>query len=114
MKDRVHCIDRRFVKPRMPACDHLVENDSEREQVAARVDFLPEDLLWRHVSNGSHNLPGSAHARARGSKGASPRNLFCQTKIQHFYIAIEANHDVGRFEIAVMPTLCAARSASRT
>ena len=42
----------------MLACQHLVENDSEREQVAPLIDFLSQDLLRRHICNGSQDLTG--------------------------------------------------------
>ena len=35
---------------------HFAQNDAEREQVAALIYFLPQDLLRRHVSNCAEDL----------------------------------------------------------
>ena len=59
VKNRVQRIHRRLARPRMLACQHLVENDPECEQVTPLIDFLPEDLLRRHIGDGSHDLPGT-------------------------------------------------------
>jgi hypothetical protein len=40
----------------------LVEEDAEAEEVRARVDLLPLDLLGCHVRGAAEHLPGRSHA----------------------------------------------------
>lgn len=37
----------------------LAEDDPQREDVAAGIDGLALDLLWRHVAEGCHDFVGS-------------------------------------------------------
>ena len=42
---------------RRPAAEHLVERGPQREDVGARVDRLPADLLGGHVARGAQHGP---------------------------------------------------------
>src|ERR1019366_7313187 len=88
----------------MTPVQHLVQNDSDSEEVAAPIDLLTEDLLRRHIGDGPDNLSGNTKARGRHVSGTGPaagRNPLGQTEVQNLYVAVSADHDVGGLEIAV-------------
>src|SRR3990172_334084 len=64
-------------KERLSPRDHLVENASKREDVAARVQRLPLRLLRGHLGHGSQNesLSRPQHPESKvGASDASPRS----------------------------------------
>ena len=68
VEDCVHRFHRRGARPRMPSSQHFMKDDSEREQVAPRIDVVPLDLFRRHVGQCSDDLPGptDVHSRPAG------------------------------------------------
>ena len=83
------------------SADELVEHDAEREDVAARVHGLAEDLLGGHVRRGSvrRRVVGSierGRERLLG-QGRTP----CDPEVEDFHVAAGAGHDVGGLDVAV-------------
>ncbi len=54
-----------WAPPRMPPGQHFIEDDAEREQVAALVDALSLDLFGGHVGDGAQHLARSAEIQRR-------------------------------------------------
>jgi hypothetical protein len=50
---------------------HLVEDDAEREEIAASVDFLAADLFGRHIGNGANRCAGASEVFLSGAFGGS-------------------------------------------
>src|SRR5579871_3550489 len=97
----------------MASAEHFIQNDPEREEIPPMVRLLPLDLLRRHVCHRSHNLPWNTQSRpirVSGLPYARGRHPFRQSKVQDFYIAIETNHDVRRFQIPMNDAPCMRRS----
>ena len=44
----------------MLPCQHFIEDDAKREQVAAPIGVLPQDLLRRHIGDRADDLPRPA------------------------------------------------------
>src|SRR5579883_1248933 len=98
-------LGRHLMRPWMLAGDHFVKNNSECEKVAARIQFLAKNLFRRHVGNGSDNPSGNRASRRnrviRLPRSAQAANPLREPKVQYLHIAVETDHDVGGFEIAV-------------
>src|SRR5260370_17480969 len=89
---------------------HLVEHDTEGEQVCAGIEFLAEGLLGRHVRHsaqcraragvlaGVRARHGDALASLRGNPG---RNQLGQAEIENLGVAAGGNEDVGRLDVPV-------------
>src|SRR5579883_917265 len=93
----------------MSACDQFVEDDTKRKQIAPRIHFSAEDLLRRHIGGCSHDAPRSGCCnRIVGA----PRDwdTFGESKIEYLHITVEADHDVGRLQVAVDDS-CGVRGA---
>ena len=83
----------------------LVDQDAEREQIAARIDRLAADLLRRHVRHRAHDLPraeiGFTVAAWVSAGSTSERGQLGETEVQHLDAALARHHHVRRFQIAV-------------
>ena len=88
---------------RVPARSHLVEQDSEREEVGARVDRESLGLLGRHVGHGAEQMPGARDAVGGEGLGARVDGLgeLGESEIEDLDAALAVEHHVGRFEVAV-------------
>ena len=42
------------------ACAHLIKSRAEREKIRARIEWLTQSLLWRHVRQCSYHFPGAS------------------------------------------------------
>ena len=60
LQDRIERLDGRLTREGALSRDHLVEHDTQREEIGAPIDLLSSDLLRRHVASRSHD-----HARIR-------------------------------------------------
>jgi hypothetical protein len=59
IQDRIKHRACRVPSKRKPARTHFVEHRAEREQVGASLEFLPANLLGRHISDGSQRTAGT-------------------------------------------------------
>jgi hypothetical protein len=76
-----------------PPGEQIVEEDSQRVDVGARVRLQAANLLGRHVLKRSHHVAESREAvRAEGAGDA---------KIHHLHHVGVGEHDVGALEVAV-------------
>jgi hypothetical protein len=77
---------------------HLVDEDAERKDVAARVDRISHQLLGRHVGERADDL-----ALARLLDAWQPRRLdvLGEAEVEHLHAAVGADHDIGRLEVAM-------------
>jgi len=90
---------------------HLVEHDTEGENVAARVEVPALRLLGRHVGDRSDGRAGARQlllARDRGRErgvGALPpalaRDQLGEAEVEHFRLAPRGHEDVGGLDVAV-------------
>ena len=94
------------------ARDHLVKHNPKTENVAARINLPATGLFGRHVLHCAHHQAGG-NVHVLGSSRLRRRLLlfgeFGQTKIQHLYVAVVAQHDVFRLDVA-MDDSCFVRS----
>ena len=70
----------------------LVEDDAEGEEVAAPIELLAPHLLRRHVGRRAEDLAGDGLGR--------PAELG-DAEVHHLGLAVVANEDVGRLDVAV-------------
>ena len=91
--DLVH--HRLAARPRRTASagDHLVEHDAEREDVAAGVELVAEDLLRATCSR---------RADAGAGLGEVAEALVARdAEVHQLHAALARHHDVGRLDVAV-------------
>ncbi len=86
------------------AAQQLEQGAAERIDVGADIDAAAVGhLLGRHVIGCAQRLTGGGHAGLFDFVPLPPR----QPKVQQFYIAAAAEHDVRRFDVAVHKPLLA-------
>ncbi len=73
--------------------DHLVEDDAEREQIAALIELVRLTLLGRQVRDLAHDRPGL------GLRVAVAR--FRDAEVEDLHGAVEADHQVRRRDVAM-------------
>src|SRR5882757_5509086 len=73
--------------------EKLVEDDSERKDVGALVDFGGESLLGRHVLHGSDDVAGLGEAVVIDGAG--------KAEVHNENAAAGFTHDVLRLEVAM-------------
>lgn len=80
-----------------------MQDDSERKDVGAMVDFATGDLFRRHVGGSSHDHACLRQARGseRGVAGEFGADVFGETEIEDLDAAVGFHHHVGGFQIAV-------------
>jgi hypothetical protein len=87
--------------------DHLVEHDAQAPHVGAGIDRRAAQLLGRHVTDGAGHRAGVG---AEGGEGlvAARRpareallGQLRQPEVEHLHVAVAANHDVLRLQVAV-------------
>src|SRR4030042_838626 len=76
-----------------PTGERLVEAGPEAVEVASGVDLPAQGLLWGHVGHGSHHHAGLGHAGEVGGHR--------QAKVAQFGVALSAEPDVARLDVAV-------------
>src|SRR6266496_6738385 len=108
MEDCVHRVDSVFVDEWAGAREHLAKDDAEREDVAAKVNSLAEQLLRRHVVDRSQKRSRlcfdaeERFVRAIGcERTLTTRNKFRQAEVQNLRVTVSANHEIFRFQVAV-------------
>lgn len=111
LEDRVHRLDGALAAERWTACEHLPEDDTQAEEVAAGIHHPALQLLRAQVARSAHYRPGRAHEGLRLHLAA--RNLgpqLRQTEVQHLHPPILGDEDVLGFEIPVDDALFVGRS----
>ena len=66
---------RRLAAERLLVRQHLVEHRTDGEDVAAVIDRLPGDLLWRHVVGRAHHHADLGQVRSRRARDAEVEDL---------------------------------------
>src|ERR1700757_4739124 len=77
--------------------EHLIEGDADGIDVGAGVDWLPGDLLGRHIVHGPEDDAGSGELRAEFGKG--------QPEVEQLYLIVGGDHDVRRLDVAMNDSL---------
>ena len=85
---------------------HLVQHRPEAEDVASGIHPSAAGLLRRHIRRSPGNRPRRAQrhircVRQRRFIRAFTSTQFGQTEVEHLHGTIRADHDVGRFQIAM-------------
>ena len=80
---------------RVPAGEQLVEHETEREQIATRVDGAGVELLRGHVAHGARLRARQRQARAVNVHDAEVDQL------DMILAGERVDHDVGRLDVAV-------------
>src|ERR1019366_5783340 len=86
---------------------HLVQNRPEGKQVRASIEFLPSNLLRRHIGDGSQRTAGTREMflglDGRGAQGNALRleGDLRQPKIENLRLTSIRDEDVGRLDVAV-------------
>ena len=101
VQDRVRDRDGRAALERHPARHHLVHHDAEREEVAARVDGLAEQLLRRHVRQRSESHPFARQLRLRSLGGGSGRQTLGEPEVEDLHFVSRRQNDVAALDVAV-------------
>ena len=105
MRDPINRLGHTVAVEGEPPCRHLVDHNSKRPDVRARVHLAPHGLFRRHVTDCAHHDAG-ARLNLRGlttgcfGDSASLRHLG-QTEVQYLHTPARREHDVGGFDIAV-------------
>ncbi len=86
--------DRGVGGERRHACEHLVEDDSERVDIAPAVDAEALRLLGREVGRRSHDEAGLSDVVVSAD---SPRDA----EVGHLHLAVPGEKDVARLDVAV-------------
>ena len=94
-------VARRGKRPLTRHC--FVQHNTEREDVAARVEALPRRLLGRHVGDGAEDdaLPRTVLDRAAGDVGVRGFGQLRQAEVRQLGVAILRHQDVGGLDVAV-------------
>src|SRR5207245_7952770 len=89
---------------------HFVEDDTEREEVAAPVEFAGADLLRGHVGDGADGAAGTREVfgvhklrrqRIRTDGCLFPGTKLSKPKIKNFGVAALGDEDVGGLDVAM-------------
>ena len=82
--------------------NHLVEQDAEAPEVAARVDLEAAGLLRRHVARRAHHHPG-VRAKVQPDPVRRPfrRGELGEPEVEDLHVAVRAHHDVVRLDVAM-------------
>ena len=90
-------------------CGHLVDDDSQAEHVAARVDVAAGNLFGTHVgarpddtADRSQWLDVPVAIRA----GLVATRHLRHAEVEHFHVTAECQHQVGWLDVAVRDALC--------
>ena len=79
---------------RRPAGQHLVEDATQRPEVAALVDLHAAGLLGRHVGDG-------ADCRARIGEPARRAGQLGEAEVEDLHLAVLGQHEVRRLDVAM-------------
>ncbi len=91
--DLLHHRARVVFDERLDAGDALVEHDAEREDVAAEVELVAQDLLRAHVARRAHAGAGLGQVAQRVVAG--------DAEVHQLHLALVGDDDVGRLDVAV-------------
>jgi hypothetical protein len=99
MEDGIGRRDRRATLEGPPPGHHLVEDDTEREEIAALVHVRREQLLGRHVAERAHGR--SLACQLHPGRGVRPGRALGETEVQHLHASARPHHHVRRLHVAV-------------
>ena len=104
MKDGLRqLLARRSGERKLPG-RHLVDDDSQAEDVAARVNVAARDLLGAHVGSRSDHTadcsPG-LNAPVAIRAGLIAARHFRHAEVEHLQVPAERQHQVGWLDVAV-------------
>ncbi len=102
---------------------HFIEDDTEREEIAAGVHLFAPDLLGRHVGDGAQSGAGTGEVLGAGAlrgggvderftTGGDASGNLGKTEVENFGGAAFGDEDIRGFYIA-MDNMAAWRAASR-
>jgi hypothetical protein len=102
-EDRLDELDRVAPLERPSAREHLVEQDAEGEDVAARVDRVAPGLLGRHVGERPHDraLEGAVAPAPRGGVRVPRRREAGEAEVEHLHETALGQHDVAGLDVPV-------------
>jgi hypothetical protein len=90
---------------------HLVKDDTEGEDVGARVQVFAPRLFRGHVGHRAHRRAGTGqgilHVLRLGVRAGDGRAVFQQlgeTEVEDLGVAARGDEDVGRLDVAVDDT----------
>ena len=109
--DGVHGVERRLALEGELGRDHLVEDDAQREDVAAPVELLAAGLFGAHVAERAHDRAGDGLDAAagqgpgeidgQGGLVGDGLDELGQAEVEELGVAVPGDHDVVGLDVAV-------------
>jgi hypothetical protein len=102
--DRVHDVDIRGADERAASGERFVQDEAERENIAAGVEGLARGLFRRHVRDGADDHAGAGTVVGDGARGvAAGRSVvqLRQPEVGELRVARRGDQDVFGLDVAV-------------
>ena len=102
-EDRGHGFGGRFAAERALPREHLVQHETQREDVGAVIDRFPADLFGRHVANSTDDGAGvrDGIGDRRESVGARHQRQFRDAEVENLQAAIASEKQVLGLQITM-------------
>ena len=94
------------------SCEHFVQNDTEGKDIGGRRDVAADELLGRHVADGSHRHAGSGLEKC-GRVVAADLAQFRQPEIEDLRVPLGHDDHVFRLDVAMDHTALVRRADRR-